>query len=195
MIVIADNDIVHKLALCDLLDELLEWLQVPPNEVLVLPTLKFWGRKKLRDYSTALACFERFLQLTAEIPEATLLNLEKFSSLDSGEQQLMATFIEQTETPQLITGDKRALKQLTELSRQDEALYGKLNGNVDCLEGIMLELIRQSGFETINTKVRVEVDGVFRLVFGTGRTQEHAIEALQSFLGDLRKASPFVMPH
>lgn len=192
MIIIADNDIIHKLVLCDLLDELLDWLQVPPNEIWVLPTLKFWVRKKLKSNPVARAHFEHFLQVTAEIPAASPCNLARFDMLDVGEQQLVAVLVEQNDTSKLISGDKRALKQLAELTNRDALLLHKLNGNVDCLEGIMLELIRQFGFETINQKVSPEADGVFRLAFGIGKTEIDAIAALQSYLQDLRCNTPFV---
>jgi hypothetical protein len=193
MIVIADNDIIHKLALCNLLEEFLAWLQVPPSEVWVLPTLKFWIRRKLKGNVAALSRFEKFLLLTAEIPVASPASLEFFDSLDVGEQQLLSVFIEQPEPPRLVTGDKRAIRQLAELSQQNILLSAKLEGQVDCLEGVMLELIRLYGFDTINSKIVPEADGLFRLVFGAGRTQEHANEALQSYLGELRRQSPFVI--
>jgi len=92
-----------------------------------------------------------------------------------------------------VTGDKRALEQLAEISQQNAILSAKLQGQVDCLEGVMLELIKLSGFDHINSKIVPEADGVFRLAFGAGRTQANAIEALQSYLGALRRTSPFVM--
>lgn len=193
MIVIADNDIVHKLALCDLLVELLMWLEVPPSEIWVLPTLKFWIRKKLRNNPPALSCFEQFLLSTAEIPVANEAILEIFNTLDVGEQQLLSVFVEQQESHRLLTGDKRALKQLAVLSEKNALLSSKLHGRVDCLEGILLEFIKLYGFDKINSKVSPDADGVFKLAFGADRTPAHAIEALQSYLGDLRRTSTFVI--
>jgi hypothetical protein len=193
MIVIADNDIIHKLALCNLLDELLVWLDVPPNEIWVLPELKFRVRKKLKSQADALAVFNRFLQKTAEIPAALPDTLQQFSILDVGEQQLFAVFVEQTQSPHLVTGDKRALKQITTLSQNDTSLREKLAGRVDCLESIMLGLIEQFGFDAINPKIDATADKVLAMAFGVGRTQAHAVEALQSFLGNLRQDAPFVI--
>lgn len=193
MIIIADNDIIHKLALCNLLEEFLTWLQVPPSEVWVLPTLKYWLRKKLKGNTAALSYFEKFLLLTAEIPKASPANLDVFDVLDVGEQQLLSVFIEQQGPLRLMTGDKRALKQLAEISQHNALLCAKLDGQVDCLEGVMLELIRLFGFDYINGKIVLEADGLFRLAFGAGRTQEHVNEALQSYLGEVRRLSPFVI--
>lgn len=41
MICLADNDIVKKLAICNLLDEAMIALEVSPAEILVLPTARF----------------------------------------------------------------------------------------------------------------------------------------------------------
>lgn len=169
------------------------WLQVPPSEVWVLPTLKFWIRKKLKGNVAALSCFEKFLLLTASIPVATPATLEVFNALDVGEQQLLSVFIEQPEHPRLVTGDKRALKQLAEISQQNALISVKLQGQVDCLEGVMLELIKLFGFDAINSKIVPEADGVFKLAFGEGKTQTHVTQALQSYLRDLRQVSPFVI--
>ncbi|MFY9259077.1 MAG: hypothetical protein WAO71_01065 [Gallionella sp.] len=193
MIVIADNDIIHKLALCNLLDELLVWLDVPPNEIWVLPELKFRVRKKLKSHADALTAFNRFLQKTAEIPAALPATLQQFSTLDVGEQQLFAVFVEQIQPPRLVTGDKRALKQITTLSQNDTSLREKLAGRVDCLESIMLGLIEQVGFDAINPKIDAMADKVLAMAFGVGRTQAHTVEALQSFLGNLRQDAPFVI--
>lgn len=60
-VVLADNDIIYKLACCGLLQELLQWLGVPPAEVWVLPSMRFMLRKKLKADAAALAELERFL--------------------------------------------------------------------------------------------------------------------------------------
>lgn len=193
MIVIADNDIIHKLALSNLLDKLLIWLEVPPNEIWVLPELKFRMRKKLKNHVDALACFNCFLQKTTEIPAAAPDTLEQFSKLDVGEQQLFAVFVEQIDSPRLVTGDKRALKQITTLCQNDTSLHEKLAGRVDCLESIMLGLIEQFGFDVINPKVDATADKVLATAFGAGKSQANAVEALQYYLGDLRQHAPFVI--
>jgi hypothetical protein len=41
MIILADNDIVHKLACCDLLVSFLEWIGSPPAQVWVIPSIPF----------------------------------------------------------------------------------------------------------------------------------------------------------
>ncbi len=58
MIALADNDIVHKLACCQLLPEFLTLLKAPPATVYVLPALPFMVRKRLKNNSVALTAFE-----------------------------------------------------------------------------------------------------------------------------------------
>ena len=195
MIVLADNDIVHKLACCELLQELLQWLKVPPNEVWILPSLQYVLRKKLKTNAPALACLETFLKSTQAIPSAETEHLERFSALDVGERQMLAVFVDDKfDCSQLVTGDKRALKLIAALSATDARLYQQLDGCVECLESIMLGLIDHFGFDYISAKVvgGIGVDGVFRLAFGQGRDQEHALGALNSYFAALRVEAAFV---
>jgi len=195
MIIIADNDVIYKLACCDLLLELIAWLQAPPAEIWVLPGLPFVVRKKLKGNHNALACFNSFMQKTQLIPAANLETLKQFAMLDVGEQQLFAVFVEQNNPARLVTGDKRAIKLVAELTTKNTELNRRLNGRVDCLESVMLGLIEQFGFDSINTKITqgIEADGVFKLAFGAERTHAHAVEALTSFLEALRQTAPFVV--
>ncbi len=57
----------------------------------------------------------------------------------------------------------------------------------------MLGLLEQFGFDAINPKIDATADKVLAMTFGAGRTQAHAVEALQSFLGNLRQDAPFVI--
>lgn len=195
MIVIADNDVIHKLACCDLLQELVDWLQAPPAKIWVLPGLPFVVRKKLKNNASALACLNIFIEKTQPIPAANFDTLEQFAALDVGEQQLLAVFVEQNIPARLITGDKRAIKLIAELATKNSELNKQLNGRVDCLESIMLGLIERFGFDEVNAKVTqgIEADGVFKLAFGANRAKPHAVDALTSYLGVLRQSAPFVV--
>lgn len=194
MVVLADVDIVHKLVCCDLLDELLSWLECPPNEIWVIPTMQYKVRKLLKSNSLALSRFNAFLINTKELPVANTELLNNFSMLDVGEQQLFAVFAESSVPMRIVTGDKRALRQVADLANKNSTLASLLNNNVDCLEGIMLGLIVRYGFETVHNKIlpNRDVDGVFKLAFGIGRDQAHALEALRSNLNNLRNEASFV---
>jgi hypothetical protein len=195
MIVLADVDIVHKLVCCDLLDELLTWLECPPNEILVIPTMRYKVRKLLKNNAPAIERFNAFLNLTKELPAANPDSLISFSTLDVGEQQLFAVFIDSPEPMRIITGDKRAIRQVAYLANNNQQLESSLNNHIDCLEGIILGLIKNCGFDAVNNKIlpNREVDGVFKLAFGRGRNETHAIEALSSNLNSLRSDASFVI--
>jgi hypothetical protein len=195
MIVLADNDIVHKLACCELLPEFQRWLKVPPTEVWVLPALQFVVRRKLKGDASAMAGFEAFLRNVRPIPIAQLSTLSRFEALDVGERQLIAVLVDKKEVTQLITGDKRALKLIGTLTAADSGLALRLGeARIDCLESVMLGMISAFGFDAINAKVLpgLKHDGVLGLSFGARRTQAHATEALKSYLGAVRADAPFV---
>lgn len=195
MIVLADNDIVHKLACCELLPELLLWLNAPPTQVWVLPSLPFMLRRKLKADTAALACLEGFLLNVLPIPEAPITPMERFSRLDVGERQMLAVLVENEQVSQLVTGDKRALKLIGDMVLTDSNLSRRLSeAQVDCLESIMLGLIDKFGFGAINAKAirGLKSDGVLNMSFGSKRTQAHATAALSSYLADVKALATFV---
>jgi hypothetical protein len=195
MIVLADNDIVHKLACCELLPELLLWLKAPPTQVWVLPTLHFWIRRKLKTDPLAATCFEKFMTQVQAIPAAQPATLERLAQLDVGERQMLAVLVDNTKITQMVTGDKRALKQIGELASSDQALTARLDATrIDCLESIMLGLIDQFGFAAINAKATrgATADGVLGMSFGAKRSQAHTVEALTSYLDGVRASAAFV---
>ena len=147
MIILADNDVVHKLTCCDLLNEFTEWLESPPNEIFILPTLIFKVRSLLKNDPQSLARLEKFIKNnTKEVPLANVESLTRFASLDVGEQTLLAVFVENSEQAKLLTGDKRALREIAKLASNDAQLYSCLSDKVECLEMIMLGLISRFGF-------------------------------------------------
>jgi hypothetical protein len=194
MVVLADNDIIFKLARCRLLNYLRAWLGCPPCEIRVLPALKAIGRKKLADDDDALAVFEEFLSHVDVIPSADFSILARYAALDIGEQQLLAVFTA-SENATLVSGDKRALRTIATLAQRDEVLAKRLAGRVECLESVLLGLIDAYGFVAVNRGAYVgrDSDGVLKLAFGPRRTQTHAQDALRSWLADLRSDVGFVV--
>lgn len=196
MIILADNDIIYKLACFDLLQELITFFGCNPQDIHVLSTFKYQLRKnkKFRQNPVVVARCEAFLASVSEAPVAATPNLEKFTGLDTGEQILFAVMIEQYESNRLITGDKRALELVGKLAANDHVLLEQLSGRVECLEGILLGMIDLFGFDAVNAKVTDfdGVDGVCQIAFGKGRTREHAEEALRSWLNGLRGTASFV---
>jgi hypothetical protein len=195
-IVLADNDIIHKLACCALLQELLQWLGAPPAEVWVLPSMRFMLRKKLKDNAAALADLNLFLDQVSIIPEADTATLELLpTEMDIGERQMLAILLNMPEVERMVTGDKRALRLMGSLCAKDSALELRLmQARVDCLESIMLALIEAFGFEAINRKATVGLksDMVLQASFGTRKLEANAKEALAVYLNDVRKDAPFL---
>ena len=193
MIVLSDNDVLHKLALCDLLSELLAFLQVPPNQVKVLPTAKFVIRRLLSTHPAALAAFNNFLGQAHDIPEVqNLLLLEAIEELDVGERQMLAYLVEEPAVTGFVTGDKLALVRMAEYAMEITVVNGRLNAvDVFSFESILLALIGKFGFSHVNAKAStaVEFDGLLRLAFGPTQNETHALDALNSYLRDgaLRK--------
>ncbi len=195
MIILADNDIVHKLACCDLLDSFLEWVGSPPAQVWVISTIPFVLRKKLKNNPAALACLEAFLAKTLPIPAASIDLLERFEQLDQGERQMLAVLVEDRRITQLVTGDKRALRQIAGMTAYDATLKQRLDeARIDCLESVMLGLIDRFGHAEINAKASLGVDSdkVLKMTFGPARGEAHAREVLSAYLKEVTDIASFV---
>lgn len=195
-VVLADNDIIHKLACCGLLQELLQWLGVPPAEIWVLPSMRFMLCKKLRSDAAALADLEQFLRQVSDLPAADINMLALFpTEMDVGERQMLAILVSTPEVQHMVTGDKRALRLIGGMCEKDPALSQRLTqSRVDCLESIMLALIGKFGFETINAKVSCgsKSDTVLQASFGAKKSAPNSIETLAYYLADVRREAPFL---
>lgn len=199
MIILSDSDVVRKLAYCELLSEFLQYLKCPPNEVWVLPTLRFQLRRKLAKAPDALRSFEQFLLKVKSIPQAKIDTLERFASLDVGEGQLLAVLCDEPRVNRLVTGDKKALDKVAALTFGDEQLRTRLQETtVLCLESILLTLLDKRGFSVIQARVRNKwitaaasvgdtVDPIVLQAFPTtGGSADDAAEALREQLATLK---------
>jgi hypothetical protein len=195
-IVLADNDIIHKLACCGLLKELMQWLCVPPAEVWVLPSLSFMLRKKLKADAPALADLAWFLPRVSVLPAADIHTLQLLPiEMDVGERQMLAILVNTPEVVHMVTGDKRALRLIGGLSRHDKALNRRLNQvRVDCLESIMLALMDKFSFEAINAKVScaLQSDKVLQASFGVKKLETNSRQALAHYLADVQRDALFL---
>jgi hypothetical protein len=195
MIVLADNDIIHKLSCCQLLPEFMLWLKAPPAEIYVLPALPFVLRRKLKENKTALACLEDFLLLVKPVPAVQPETLVAFSNFDVGEQLLLASLYEDSNVTRLITGDKRALRQMSEACQTFPLFAARLiQVRADCFESVLLGLHNLIGFEALRDKVLngIESDKVLQLSFGKSRNEQHMVSALNSYIADIRSYASFV---
>ncbi len=196
MIVLADNDIIYKLACCQLLPEFLTLLKAPPTQVYVLPALPFVVRKRLKNNAVALTAFEEFLVSAQPLPTVGFDTLASLAEFDVGEQMLLAVMCEKQQVQRLVTGDKRALRQMGETLDKHLLLAKRLSEvRIDCFESILLGLHESIGFETLRDKAILGLasDAVLHMTFGAERNKEHMLASLHSYIQDIRCYAPFVV--
>jgi hypothetical protein len=206
----ADLDILLKLAACDLLSELCEHWQIPPNQCFVSATFQHTlrgGKIRATNAPIAIDRTAHFLNTVAQKIQLTdsiavrkeAVALEK-TNIDAGEKTLIIATKEPAEQAQpffLATGDKRAINALAGLPSTDavcERISKRLQGRVICLESMMLTFIEVLGFEPVKAKVlasrhndKVAADKTITAAFGSrAQAEEHNVRAtLQSYISEL----------
>lgn len=189
MIVLSDNDILLKLAHCDMFDEFLAYMQVPPKSIAILHTCIFKMRKLLKNEPTVLARLEGFCALVSVIADDQIdtdtLEAIMHTGADAGEA-ILAAKVATTQDAFLVTGDKRAVKALSTLA--DGPVKCALAGRVLCFEELILGMMQRFSFATLSPKLIAgsSCDGVLRNAFGLGRTEAHAQSCLLSYANELR---------
>lgn len=207
MILLSDNDLVVKLAQCDLLDEALSSLEAKRSECFVLNTIRHSLRlgnpdKSIDCYVGSPQAFERindFLEHCRILPEAPILDLidhlVDIPEIDVGEQALFLHAKSNHDNNLdffMLTGDKRALRAICAYDQLQEFEF--LRTKVVCLESCMMDMIDYAGFDYINEKVSTarpqiaeeKYDKVLRAAFGKERTQEHCLDCLRQYSNDIR---------
>src|SRR5262245_31868063 len=158
MICLSDNDIIYKLAACDLLIDAWTALGLTVGNVCVLPTAKHkFGLttkpdKAEKRYGTDIVVrIGKFLSNAREIdfgvPATDLQLLANVDGIDAGEAVLYAAAA-QSEACRLATGDKRSLRALAE-DVNCRGIAGRLSGRIICLEQIVHKSIGHYGFEYV----------------------------------------------
>ncbi len=208
MILLSDNDLIIKLAQCDLIGEALESLRSNVGDCFVLNTFKYSLRlndpdRSIAKYVGSPQAFERIQELLGscqELAEAPMdfelyEHLNEIPGIDAGEQALFLHAKDHHSKSidyRILTGDKRALRAICNYEQPDAFEF--LRKKIACLESSMMQMIALCGFDHVNQKVssaRQQVveskyDQVLRSAFGIGRTQEHCIECLQNYTNDIR---------
>jgi hypothetical protein len=199
MIFLSDNDIIHKLAACDLLTDAWAALGLNLCDVYVLPTAKHkFGLTKTSDNAEKrygidiLTRIRSFLsearEIDFEVPAADLQLLAKVDGIDAGEAVLYAAAV-QSQDYRLATGDKRSLRALASevICRP---IAERLSGRVVCLEQIVRESIQHCGFEHVKLKVlpALSCDTALRAAFGSGvnAAPTNVLQALDAYIAELR---------
>jgi len=200
VICLSDNDIIHKLAACDLLDDVLAALSLARTDVYVLPTAKYRFRIAQRNVAQAeqrygaevLARIRDFLASVREInfpglPEELQL-LAAVDGIDAGEAVLFAA-TSQFSQYLLATGDKSSLRALAS-TPTCRSIAQRICGHVICLEQIVKQMIQHCGFSYVKEKVipARACDTALRVAFGSGSdaTEASVLATLDSYINELR---------
>jgi hypothetical protein len=186
-----DVDILLKLAACDLLDSLPELLEARQEEIRVLGTAAHKIRRLGKQGKYSSDCIERavaFCSAHEELPDApddlVFQRLAELGSgMEAGEAVLFAVAIG-TPDATVVSGDKRAITRLGQLSERDE-FRRALQGRVICFEELLLRYLELHGYERLRTRccLGLACDGMLRLAFVGGLATEEstAVECLVSY--------------
>lgn len=199
MICLIDNDIVKKLAICNLLDEAVGALGVSHREILVLPTARFkLGVAKNPDKARAqlgTEAFDRLKSFLANVGEISTVPppdeqqlFDDVLDIDTGEAILFSAWANYAECV-IATGDKRSLRALASLPNAEQ-IVARIAGHVICFEQIVMRIIDHSGFDLVRSRVipTCDCDTVLRVAFGSGleATEESVRRSLTVYTGYLR---------
>jgi len=199
MICLADNDIVKKLAICNLLEEAVGALGVSHGEILVLPTARFkLGVAKNPDKARSQLGVTTFDRLKSFLDQVGVIDtvpppdeqrlFEDAFDIDAGEAILFSASAHYAGCL-IATGDKRSLRALATLPNAGK-IIDRVAGNVICFEQIVMRIIDHSGFDLVRSKVvpASDCDTVLRVAFGSGleATEESVIRCFTAYVEHLR---------
>lgn len=206
MIVLFDNDIIYKLAACDLLDEALAVLEVTYTDVYVLPTAKYKfgttknpARAEARYGRDVIARIRNFLANVRELdvvgPPEELQLLAEIDGIDSGEAVLFSATV-RFDNYLLAMGDKNSLHAVAS-TPTCQPIARRLSGNVICLEQIVTRVIAHFGFAYVKDKVvpARSCDTALRAAFGSGdaASESNVLAALDEYINELRSLAVDVL--
>jgi hypothetical protein len=200
VICLADNDIIHKLAACDLLDDALAALSLARTDVYVLPTAKYKfgitqrnaARAEQRYGAEVFVRIRDFLTSVREIsipglPEELQL-LAGVDGIDPGEAVLFAATA-QFEQYLLATGDKNSLRALASTS-VCRSIAQRIRGHVLCLEQLVKRVIQHCGFPYVKDKIipARACDTALHVAFGSGANaiEANVLAVLDHYINELR---------
>ncbi len=200
MICLSDNDIIRKLAICDLLAESLDALETSLGEVYVLNTARYVLLKPIKKPEVAKARLGEAVydRLSTFLDSVRVLDVEPAPQ----EQQLFedllgihpgeaVLFSATTHFPQclLATSDKNSLTALAS-SPICHAICQRLSNRLICFEQVILRLTDRIGFANVRAKVipARDCDTALRAIFGSGleASEGNVRQGLASYIADLR---------
>ncbi|WP_426079249.1 hypothetical protein [Janthinobacterium sp. PSPC3-1] len=193
MIVLADNDIILKLAQCDLLDSLPELLGAPIESIFVSTTARYQLLPKNPDKlfskcgnEETVLRLKNFLDLVKDIPVIENIELlgrvSGIQNIDAGEQQLFVACISNNAST-LITGDRKALRAVISCKDTVPELHAGLIDKVVTFESALLLALDVFGFPVLKQKLLScpKPDGVLKQVLRPDMAEDNLRECLVSF--------------
>jgi hypothetical protein len=211
-----DNDIILKLATCDLFEDTLTTFNITANQVKILDSFQYKFGKPIKrkrgnkDNKTPQYNIEKALEVTqylttlnqnnfdtaiyniyTELLNYNQITNDKNNTIDQGEASLISYVSyhnQRGSNNYLLTGDKRCLRALISSSFPD--ILQSLNGKVWCLEQLIFKNIEKFGFEYIKNKIIPvnSCDTALKVAFSSDKvTQENSISALRNYLKNLRE--------
>ena len=200
MIWLCDNDVIQKLATCDLIEHALE-LECPPPACFILPTAKLKyhvakpdaGRRKYGEETfRRISDFLLRCEVISEAPPLDLLSRLQVGSIDAGEAILYAVGSLRNDASIVVTGDKNSIRKLScTPSCSDVAC--RLRRRILCFEHLVLRMIDFHGFDEIKRRCvcGMESDKVLQVAFGSGdlATEKSALEGLTYYYNELKQSA------
>jgi hypothetical protein len=195
VIVLADNDLILKLARCDLLKSLPEILGCTFDDIRIAPAARFQlmpskpekALRKCGDQATVerLAAFLAVVRDIEAVTDLDMLGrLATVPKIDSGEQ-LLFTACASDEKAILLTGDRTALRALASNQEVVGDVYKKLARRVITFESALLIARKLYGFETIRARLLAYPDygedKMLRYIVRPDMIESNFVEAMVSY--------------
>ncbi len=175
MIVLSDNDVILKLAQCNLLSQLPVIFNQPPEQIFINPTARFQllpknPEKALKKCGSqeVYKQVEAFIETVQDIPEVQDTHiielLGNFPGIDVGEQLLLASFMENPDAI-FMTGDKRCLSAIVTNQYALAAVHERLIDAVVTFESSLLLCVGGLSQEQVYTQLLTNPmpDGMLRM--------------------------------
>jgi hypothetical protein len=204
VIFLSDNDILQKLAACDLLDEMISIFDASKSDFYVLSTLKYhFGKPETlkrrkaearlgpETVSRVIDFLHSASEITSEVSIADQARLNEIPQIDSGEVILISATASFADF-RVLTGDKRCLKALA-THRDCEDIARRIEGHVICFEQVLCKILARFDFSVVKAKVipalsYPQCDTALRAAFGSGNesTRQNTVECLRSYVHEIR---------
>lgn len=201
MIVLADNDIIRKLAQCDLLGVLPDISGEAWSQIFITPTAKHWLLPKGNDKALRKCGNQETVdRIKAFLDKATIIQAVEDTDLlaklvdidgihgDTGGEQLLFTAAVEMDNPLVITGDRTALRAVLVNKDIIPTVFSALQDSVVTFETALLLATHHLGFAIVKSKILAsplltspKPDGMLRFAIKSETGEDDFIECLCSY--------------